>query len=135
MKHKIKIVIPSKPIAKARPQKGKYGFYTPKTTANYENLVKTIAIQHFQNPIDKPIYLLIKFKIPRPKRLIWKKKPMPEQPCDTRPDLSNLIKSIEDGLNGIAYKDDRQIYKLYAEKVYHAGNDKSETIVWIVWED
>ena len=131
----IKLIIPSKPIPKARPRKGKYGFYTPKTTTNYENLVKTIAMQYFEKPIDKPIQLHIKFKMPRPKRLIWKTKSMPEQPCDTRPDLSNLIKSIEDGLNGIAFYDDRQIYKLHAEKVYHAGNDKPETIIYILWEE
>ena len=31
-----------------------------------------------------------------------------------RADLSNLIKAIEDGLNGIAYEDDKQIVRLEA---------------------
>lgn len=35
-----------------------------------------------------------------------------------RPDLSNIIKNIEDGMNGVAYGDDSQIVKGMQEKVY-----------------
>jgi Holliday junction resolvase RusA-like endonuclease len=34
-----------------------------------------------------------------------------------KPDTSNLVKAIEDALNGIAYYDDSQIVKLFAAKV------------------
>ena len=59
----MKIVIPARPVAKARPRKGKYGnFYTPKKTHQFENLVKMVASQHFKKPIDGPVEIHIKFK-------------------------------------------------------------------------
>ena len=131
---KVRIIIPASPVAKARPRKGKYGnFYTPKDTQQFENLVKMVASKHFKKPLDCPVELYLKFKIPRPKRLIWKTKPMPEKPCDTTPDIDNYIKSTTDGLQGIAFYNDKQIWKIVAEKVYHAGNDKPETIVEVRW--
>ena len=36
----------------------------------------------------------------------------------TRPDVSNVIKSVEDGLNGIAYHDDSQISELMVFRYY-----------------
>jgi len=119
-------------VAKARPRNGKYNnFYTPEKTKNYENLIKMAASQIFNKPLDNPIELSIKFKLPRPKRLIWKKKPMIESPCDKRPDIDNLVKAVIDGLQGVAFIDDAQIWKISAEKVYHAGDDKPETIIMI----
>lgn len=38
--------------------------------------------------------------------------------CITRPDIDNYIKFYADVLNGIAYNDDRQIVRLYSEKLY-----------------
>jgi len=129
------IVIPSKPVPKRRPMHTKSGIvYTPAKTRNFENLVKSIASMHFPHAITSPVKIKLKFKLPRPKRLIWKRKPMPEVICDVQPDLSNLIKSVEDGLNGVAFVDDRQIYQIFAEKVYHAGGDRPETIITIEWE-
>lgn len=132
MPHKV-ITIPAKAIPKARPRKGKYGFYTPDTTQNFENLIKMIASQHFEQPLDVPITLDITFKLPRPKRLIWKTKPMPELPCANQPDIDNLEKSVLDGLNGIAFMDDRQVWEKHSKKVYHAGGDRPETIIKIEW--
>ena len=43
-----------------------------------------------------------------------------------RPDLSNIIKNIEDGMNEIVYKDDSQIVKGSQEKLY---GDKAYVIV------
>jgi Holliday junction resolvase RusA-like endonuclease len=36
----------------------------------------------------------------------------------SRPDLDNLIKTVLDALNGIAYTDDKQIVRLGATKAY-----------------
>lgn len=132
----IVFVIPARPVPKARPRRGKYGvFYTPKNTQQFENLVKMVASQCFDKPLTCPVELYIKFKLPRPQRLMWKTKPMPEMPCDKTPDIDNYIKSVVDGLQGIAFYNDKQIWKLIAEKVYHAGDDKPETIVKVRWKD
>lgn len=40
----------------------------------------------------------------------------------SRPDLTNLIKIIEDACNGIIYKDDSQIVRLISEKRYGSKN-------------
>lgn len=45
-----------------------------------------------------------------PKRIVW--------PA-TRPDMDNYLKAL-DGLKGIIYRDDAQIVRLVAEKVFHA---------------
>ena len=130
-----KFSIAGNPVAKERPRKGKYGnFYTPAKTRKFENFIKLVALQHFDKPLDCPIKIHIKFKIKRPKYLIWKTKPMPEVPCTTK-DLDNMIKSVLDGMEGVAYHNDSQIYSIIAEKVYHAGGDKAETIIEIFWDD
>jgi len=129
-------VVPGKPMAKGRPRfaRGKGGkmfTYTPKTTVSYENLVKTIAMKHFKKPLEGPVKLSITFLIPRPKYLIWKTKPMPRVLHDKHLDLSNMLKSIEDALNGIAYRDDGQIARIYMEKEYHAGDEGPQAIIEI----
>ena len=35
-----------------------------------------------------------------------------------KPDADNIIKVILDALNGLAYQDDAQIYRVYFEKMY-----------------
>lgn len=124
------------PVAKARPRgyktkQNSIRFYTPVKSQRFENLVRERAEKVFDSPLMGPLYMRIFFRLPRPKRLIWKRRVMPSVPCDKRPDLSNLIKSVEDGLNGIAYLDDAQITRLHVTKVYHAGDEGPKTVITI----
>jgi Holliday junction resolvase RusA-like endonuclease len=63
-----------------------------------------------------PVEITISFILKRPKQIIWKTKPMFRLWHDKTPDLDNLVKAVVDGLNGIAFHDDRQIVQLVARK-------------------
>jgi len=131
----VMFVIKGIPKVKKRPifstKGGKVRIYTPKTTATFENLVKIKAEEHFRHPLEGSICLAIRFYLPRPQRLIWKSKPMPELFSDKRPDIDNLAKAVIDGLNSVAFKDDGQIADLHITKKFHAGEDEPKTIVMV----
>jgi len=131
-----RIEVSGTPVAKPRPRgfktkTGNIRFYTPTKGKRFENLIRERAEIVFKNPLDYPIKINVTFYMPRPKRLIWKTKPMPDVPCPHRPDCSNLLKAIEDGLNGVAYLDDAQITDVKVQKRYHAGGKGPKTIIQI----
>lgn len=61
--------------------------------------------------------------MPRPKNMIWKKRPMPRVPHVKKPDSDNLIKAVKDALTGILWRDDCQVWKEQVTKIYHAGDE------------
>jgi Holliday junction resolvase RusA-like endonuclease len=131
----ISFTITGPPTAKERPRftsiNGKVRAYTPKKSASYTNLVKLEAQKHITKPIEGPVGLYIHFYLPRPKRLIWKTKQMPAIYTDKRPDIDNLAKSVIDGLNNIAFRDDGQIAMLHIQKRYCEGSNQSRTSIKI----
>lgn len=129
-----KFTIVGNPLPKML-KRNKGRIYNSPQTTNFQNLVKIVASGHFKRPLNCPVILRVKFKIARPKYLTWKRKPMLEMPCTKKPDLTNYMKSLEDGLTGVAFQDDSLIWKEEMEKVYHAGDDKPETIVEVIWDD
>ncbi len=44
-------------------------------------------------------------------------------------DLDNYVKSIQDGLNGIAWRDDRQVEKLVADVLVRRGQKERVEII------
>lgn len=77
---------------------------------------------------DCPLEIRCEFYIEMPKS--WsekKKKSMERRPHTQTPDLSNLIKFVEDSLNGVAYSDDKQIVFITAFKQW-AREPKIEVI-------
>lgn len=129
----MRLVIPGEPVAKARPRMNrKTGVvYTPKRTKSFETLVKEIAYEHFEKPLEGAVSIYADFYFPRPKNRIWKKKPMPREWKTTRPDIDNLFKSLLDGLNGIAFRDDAQIVEVRVKKFICSGDDVPHTEVEI----
>ncbi len=115
------ITIPGTPIAKQRTGKT---FYTPKNTRNYEKHIAACFLEQCPNqkPLIGPVYmgLTIMFAVPTS----WSKKRKaaliePDRNWHiTPPDMSNVLKAIEDGLNGLAYEDDKQIALLRMGKFY-----------------
>jgi Holliday junction resolvase RusA-like endonuclease len=131
----VSFIVRGAPSAKSRPRfrsvNGNVRAYTPKKSASYENLVKLEAQKHITTPINGPVGLYIHFYLPRPKRLIWKTRKMPAIYTDKRPDIDNLAKSVIDGLNNIAFRDDGQIAMLHIQKKYCEGDSQSRTSIKI----
>jgi Holliday junction resolvase RusA-like endonuclease len=82
-------------------------------------------------PLTGPLKLRLKFVMPRPKGLIWSRKPMPSIPHDKRPDADNLAKAVKDSLSGLCWRDDAQVYDLMVSKHYAAGDEQPHVVVTI----
>lgn len=125
----IAFTIPCKPVAKARPRMGRSRVYTPAKTADFERAVALIGKPYFSQPLEGPIKLSIAFNFAPPKSLSKVKQRLRLGHYHVqKPDLSNLVKGIEDGLNGIAWIDDCQIAVLETKKIW-SGADQIH--VWI----
>lgn len=116
-------IIPGPPIAKGRPRLGKHTTYTPTKTVNYENLVQFSYIEKHKNKevLEDDLSISIMFYFPIPKSTNKKNKQLMLKGKirhSKRPDIDNCIKSVTDGLNNIAYKDDSQIVEIKAYKFY-----------------
>lgn len=119
---KVKFEMLGEPKAKGRPRFVKGRTYTPKDTVYFENLVKT----HYQDQSDDAYFTeQIKvtvdawFKIP--KSVSKKKMELMERGKirpTKKPDCDNLLKSICDSLNLVAYDDDKQIVEVTLRKWY-----------------
>ncbi len=111
------ITIPGRPVPKGRPRVGragrKYVFYTPRKTKDYEQAVGLTGRAACKEPMEGPLGVKIK--------LYFKKK-------GRIPDCDNCAKSILDGLNEIAYKDDRQVQHLEVD-IYRETPERAEVEV------
>ena len=99
--------------------------YYPDKTRDYQQYlrlyVRAVMTEYFigQLPKDEPLYLKAVFVIPRPKSVTVKKRPFPI----TRPDLSNYLKSLEDGIQSVKDEisilpDDSAIIDIHIQKQY-----------------
>lgn len=108
------LTIPGRPVPKGRPRiapRGRgYVLYTPERTRNYEEAVGLVARTRCKNQLDGPLAVRIGLYF-KPKGRI--------------PDCDNCIKSILDGLNSIAYGDDRQIQHIQAD-IYRELPERAE---------
>lgn len=97
--------------------------YTPEKTRTYETLIKESAKQAMgsSEPLETPVTLYLYIRVPIPKSCTKKRLEAiangSEKPIK-KPDASNILKSVEDGMNGVVYKDDSQIVNIHVSKVY-----------------
>lgn len=122
--------VPGEVRGKGRPRIVKIGAFSrlaaDEKTVNYENLValmaseamqrRGMAAQHFDGPVE--VDLLAAFAPPasaskkqRAAMLAWEVAPA------KKPDLDNVVKVL-DALNGIVWRDDAQVVRITAAKVY-----------------
>lgn len=117
--------VPGLPIAKSRPRfNRKTGrTWTPPKTANYESLVSLAYKEVYPDviPAGEPIRLTVIAYFPVPKSTSKKRLALMLANLihhTKRPDVDNVLKSVQDGLNKVAFMDDSQIWSLCAEKRY-----------------
>ena len=118
---KVDFTIPSAPVPKSRPRfnTNTGRAFTDDKTRIFENLVSlAYGARHYFD--DSYIRIKMKFKFEVPKSYSKKKRieALEGKIRPTKADIDNYIKSVLDGLNGRAFKDDRYVYAVLAEKEY-----------------
>ena len=114
-----------KPTGKGRPrftmQGGRVHTYTPQQTKDAETLIASGYLLAGGRRYDGAVQLGITavYKIPKKtskskqaEMLMHKIKPQ------TKPDIDNVVKLVLDALNGIAYRDDKQVVSIKCGKIY-----------------
>lgn len=113
----INFVVMGNPIPKGRPRLSKWGTYTPKTTVQYEKLVRDTFISKGYQKLNGGVILTLNIYIQIPKSTSKKMKEEMENQYHTgKKDADNIIKAVTDAMNGYAYDDDGQICEIYATK-------------------
>lgn len=120
--------MPGPPKGKARARTvrtrgGQTFSYTPEGTVLYENLIKISFSQTGERPFRAEEYLRVTIMAYYPVPKSTSKKKATEMVAGyirpaKKPDIDNVIKSILDALNGVAYHDDTQVVAVFAEKYY-----------------
>ena len=121
----IRVTVLGEPVAKGRPRYSRSSgrAYTPERTVRYESLVRTEYEVQSGFRFDKGSMLQMSvvayFGIPR--SCSKKRQGMMASGLirpTKRPDSSNILKAIEDALNGVAYYDDCQIVDSMVKRFY-----------------
>jgi len=96
-----------------------------KRNKDWRAVVSMAAVEHFrEGPLDCPLFVRFEFLMPRPKGHFGSGKnrgrlrsSAPLWPA-VKPDVTKLIRSTEDALTGIAWRDDALIVKQVGDKQY-----------------
>ena len=107
------------PQPKQRARRGKNGsWYTPAPTARYEWSVRAVAslLRPRWWPLDARYRLTVRAVFADQRRR----------------DLDNVVKSVSDALNGIAFGDDSQIDEVRASRGFSADAPATEVLVEVV---
>ncbi len=117
---RLEFVIPGKPVPKARPRVTRNRTFTPQRTKDFEEHVGICAmIAH--NRTRQPWDVNVEYGIEC--RFYFAGKP--------RVDGDNLLKSIQDGLEGVLYVNDTQVTQGHYFVYKGAQEDKTEVGIWV----
>ena len=126
----MQMFIPGKPKGKQRPRVYRGHAFTPQETKDYEamiaNLYRAMHGKMFEGYVSVEIYVLYLV----PKSYTKKKRDAirrGEIRPAIKPDIDNIVKIVLDGLNGVAYTDDKQVIEIQAQKCY-VFDDKQEGV-------
>ena len=136
----VKFTIYGEIVSAMRPRASFYGghahIYQPKENVQYQNLVsmayKEATDMYYTR--DKALNIEIHAYFKYPSAITPLQKEMARNglyACLKHKDLDNIAKNILDGLNGIAYDDDKQIVDLHITKSY----DDQERVEVVIREE
>lgn len=114
MSETFSFIVPGPPVGKQRPRKSQYGhFYTPAKTKAYEKQIAAFAQEVGITPVLTICHLDVKWRrnLDGDEELeivlVQTDDPLPK--LGRSPDGDNVLKCVGDALNGIGYKDDKQV--------------------------
>lgn len=106
------IILPVIPIGKERARVTSRGTYTPDRTRHATDEIKWLLALGKAPRFEGAIDLNVTFTILKPKSSAKRAAPT------VKPDIDNMVKLFCDAANGILWKDDAQVVRLMAKKVY-----------------
>lgn len=109
---RIEFIIDGNPVPKARPWVTQRGTFTPQATKDWETLVGW-SYRQASGPLFPGLVRVVMHFHYRRKR-------------SERVDIDNLIKSVLDGLNKVAWDDDAQVRFIMADLAYVKENPRVE---------
>ena len=133
-----KTVVLGDPVAQGRPRFSRQGgfvkAYDPTKSRDYKQYIRLVASEDApEAPVTGAVLLSVRIyraipkSMPRYKReaaLAGKLRPT------TRPDVSNVLKGVEDALKGLWYVDDSQILGYGAVGKCYAKQPRIEITMW-----
>lgn len=133
----IELTIPGVPVAQPRQRQAARMVAGKIVQRNYlpqdhpvwafRSLVQMEARRHFEAPHDGPVEMSVRFVLPRPQKMIWKTRPMVRVPHVGKPDRDNLLKAVQDALEGIVYLNDSQVWCGDVRKIIARGGEDPHT--------
>ena len=101
--------------------------YTPPTTRAYADVIKSAALLQWgdEPALEGPVTISVVAQFAIPKTAKGRKHHV------QKPDASNILKAVEDALNGIVFKDDSQIVSARVRKEWALEHSLHIT-VWSV---
>ena len=139
--------VPGKPQGKARPRFANGHAYTTQKTRDYEESIKLAAISAILkretvaggwNTNERSYAVSIDAYFPIPKSFSTAKREAAERlelRPTVKPDADNIIKAVLDGLNGVAFEDDRLVSSCQCDKRYAIAGDEPGLYVIVGADD
>ena len=129
----IAIFIPGPPVGFARTRRSKSGhLFTPEKQRDYAEAIGNIAASRMEGePYSGPVLMQLRATYSVPESWPQKKKDAARWKT-SKPDCDNIVKLAKDAMTKIVYRDDAQVVKVVAEKVYGQPEGLTITVQPIV---
>lgn len=117
--------VPGEPRGKGRPRattfNGKTRMFTDSKTASYENLIAIAAkaamgsLEPFEGPVALHMQAWLQLPSTGSRKRLAAMLSGESRPAK-KPDTANILCAIQDGMNQIVYRDDKQVVQITASK-------------------